>query len=290
MQRIVSAATVTTTGMLCKTFLNLGLASVTVNGLPTLMNALNDKERALGRGVVTVSNHISTLDDPLTWGVLPARTYWNTRMTRWSLGAADIIFTNPVFAAFFRNGQVLKTVRGDGIYQPALDSAIEKLQRGQWVHLFGEGKVCQSDTYVYENGKVKIPRFKWGIGRILMETTRPPVIIPMWLTGFDKLMPEGRKAPWKFLPRVGTQLSVTFGEPIPPEDIRVALAPGVRHGEGDVRSWVTDTGVVPSQGMQARDGGAEEESRRIRSAVTAVVQRRVEALGSVVQARLARGA
>ncbi|TFY69955.1 hypothetical protein EVG20_g2925 [Dentipellis fragilis] len=320
MQRIVSAATVTTTGLLCKAFLNLGLASVTVNGLPTLMNALNDKERALGRGVVTVSNHISTLDaewltrilakdsldDPLAWGVLPARTYWNTRMTRWSLGAADIIFTNPraedcarreVFSrAFFRNGQVLKTVRGDGIYQPALDSAIEKLQRGQWVrafsclvHLFGEGKVCQSDTYVYENGKVKIPRFKWGIGRILMETTRPPVIIPVWLTGFDKLMPEGRKAPWKFIPRVGTQLSVTFGEPIPPEDIKAALEPGIRHGEGDVRSWVTDTGVVPSQGLQARDMGAEEESRLIRSAVTAVVQQRVEALGSAVQARLTRG-
>jgi len=38
-----------------------------------------------------------------------------------------------IFSAFFRNGQVLKTIRGDGIYQPAVDAAIEKLAKGEWV-------------------------------------------------------------------------------------------------------------------------------------------------------------
>ena len=35
------------------------------------------------------------LDDPVVWGVLPARFYRDSRRTRWTLGAADIMFTNP---------------------------------------------------------------------------------------------------------------------------------------------------------------------------------------------------
>jgi len=95
MSKYASAATVTAIGLTCKTVLNLGLCTMTVRGLPTLMSALENSGREKGRGIITVSNHISTLDDPLTWGVLPIRTYWNSRMTRWVLGAADIMFTNP---------------------------------------------------------------------------------------------------------------------------------------------------------------------------------------------------
>lgn len=36
-------------------------------------------------------------------------------------------------------------------------------------------------------------------------------------------MPEGRSWPWKFLPRRGVALSVTFGEPVPQDDVRKAL-------------------------------------------------------------------
>lgn len=35
-----------------------------------------------------------SLDDPLTWGVLPARCFLNLRDMRWALGASDIMFTN----------------------------------------------------------------------------------------------------------------------------------------------------------------------------------------------------
>jgi hypothetical protein len=41
--------------------------------------------------------------------------------------------SDSVFSAFFREGQVLETFRGRGIYQPAVDTAIEKLDQGQWV-------------------------------------------------------------------------------------------------------------------------------------------------------------
>ena len=105
-----------------------------------------------------------------------------------------------VFSAFFRTGQVLETFRGKGVYQQSVDTAIEKLDQGNWVsvlvivlrmsyldldqvHFFGEGKVNQSHTFEKDENIIKLPRFKWGIGRVLMESAVQPVVIPMWLTG-----------------------------------------------------------------------------------------------------------
>jgi len=52
-----------------------------------------------------------------------------------------------------------------------------------------------------------------------MEANSHPTVIPVWLTGFDQLMPVGRKFPFNFLPRAGADLSITFGEPIPAEEL-----------------------------------------------------------------------
>jgi hypothetical protein len=43
------------------------------------------------------------------------------------------MFTNRLFSRFFNNGQVIETIRGGGIFQPAVDKAIELLQDGEWV-------------------------------------------------------------------------------------------------------------------------------------------------------------
>ena len=68
-----------------------------------------------------------------------------SRMNRWTLGgelqtwcrrltiASDIMFTNKLFSRFFDNGQVIETIRGGGIFQPAVDHAIKLLQDGEWV-------------------------------------------------------------------------------------------------------------------------------------------------------------
>ena len=52
-------------------------------------------------GPLALNPHACRLDDPLTWGILPAHTYLNSHMTRWSLGASDIIFTNPYGGATY---------------------------------------------------------------------------------------------------------------------------------------------------------------------------------------------
>ncbi len=49
----MSSITVTTIGLTCKAFLSSGLCTVTVNGLPTLVEALNSSQRENGCGVVT---------------------------------------------------------------------------------------------------------------------------------------------------------------------------------------------------------------------------------------------
>ncbi|KAG6866492.1 hypothetical protein C0991_003036 [Blastosporella zonata] len=299
MSWLVSRATVTAVGLTCKAVLNLGFCSVKVDGLHHLHSALHASARNAGQGIITgwltvhfhfcpadkhkVANHISTLDDPVTWGVLPTRYYLSSRTTRWALGASDVMFTNPIFSAFFRHGQTLETFRGKGVHQPAVDAAIHKLDQGEWVHLYGEGKINQPETYQTDaSGIARLPRFKWGVGRILMETLNPPVIVPMWLTGFDKLMPEGRSFPYKYLPRYGAQLSVTFGSPIPSEEILDAL--GTLTPKAPPPDAVKPVGWVKdkvSEQLQAPSIG-EEDLLKIRANVTAVIQRHVEGLGRSV--------
>ncbi|KAI8976415.1 acyltransferase-domain-containing protein [Trametes punicea] len=311
----LSRVTVSIVGLGSKAILNGYCSSVTVNGLEHLLKTLENDERNRGRGIITMSNHISTLDDPVAWGVLPARFYRDSRMTRWTLGASDIIFTNPyvpepcVFSTFFRLGQVIETFRGKGIFQPAVDAAIEKLNQGEWIHLFGEGKVNPASSDPASPNAARLLRFKWGVGRIIMEARKPPVIIPMWLTGFDKFMPEGRPFPYKYFPKPGAAISVTFGEPVPEKDVQDALEMLVRERKlpeapRSTSGGLADpsrpqeegrSGAVAEQGWLGRpvshaveavggepsreDPELAREIARVRSAVTAVIQREVEALG-----------
>ncbi|KAJ7591405.1 acyltransferase-domain-containing protein [Mycena floridula] len=208
---------------------------------------------------MTVSNHISTLDDPLTWGILPASSFFTSRTTRWTLGASDVMFTNPVFSEFFRRGQVIETFRGKGVFQKAIDVAIQKLDQGHWLHFYPEGKINQPSTYPRdEQGGAYLPRFKWGIGRTLASTSNMPSIIPMWITGFDRMMPEGRRWPFKYLPRLRTHLTITFGAPLPAEELAGLIA-AIRHDEK-----ICDKDTV------------------LRTAITTHIHRRLQALGKSV--------
>ena len=53
MQRALSAATLTVVGLTCKAYLNSGLCSISIRGLPYLLDALNSSERKHGQSVVT---------------------------------------------------------------------------------------------------------------------------------------------------------------------------------------------------------------------------------------------
>ena len=156
---------------------------------------------------------------------------------------------------------------------------------------------AMSPIYIYETPLVDILHpFVPSSGRILMETPRPPTIIPMWITGaflpstshlspirihtqpgFDKLMPEGRHAPWKYLPRPGARLSVTFGTPVSPAAVYSALG------------TMTRDQVVPRAAAEAEVEAQRRKDRDVRIALTDVVQHAVEALGRQVSGDLLTG-
>jgi len=109
-------------------------------------------------------------------------------------------------------------------------------------------------------------------GRILMETNVTPTVIPMWISGFDKLMPEGRAFPYKYLPRIGARLTVTFGKPVPHHELKEALSlkmPSKRNGA-----------------TKAHGGVEQVYASLVRQKVTAVIHRHVEALGRSVSGKL----
>jgi len=92
-------------------------------------------------------------------------------------------------------------------------------------------------------------------------------------------MPEGRRAPWRFFPRRGVSLSVTFGAPLPEASVRTTLG----MGSGVRDSWRDDG----SDEGYVKGGAVAEVEMRI--AVTELVQRAVEVLGRQVSGNLLTG-
>ncbi|KAI1144605.1 acyltransferase [Hypoxylon sp. FL0543] len=131
--RLASTIVMGLTSALSRGFL-YGLNSVEVVGLERFLDVLDERKdiEKRQRGLITVSNHISVLDDPIIWGVLPLKYGFNPSNHRWGLGAHDICFKNKFLGTFFYAGQVLPTHRfkhspQGGLFQPTIPQAIRLL-------------------------------------------------------------------------------------------------------------------------------------------------------------------
>ncbi|OMP03289.1 Tafazzin [Corchorus olitorius] len=203
--RMLQAVAVPLLGNVCHVFMN-GLNRVQVYGLEKLHDALLNRPR--NKPLLTVSNHVASMDDPLVIAsLLPPRVLLDAQNLRWTLCASDRCFNNPVTAAFFRSVKVLPVSRGDGIYQKGMDMAILKLNSGGWVHIFPEGSRSR------DGGKVVRPS-KRGVGRLVLDADTTPIVLPFVHTGMQDIMPIGAN-----FPRIGKTVTVLIGDPIHFDDI-----------------------------------------------------------------------
>lgn len=157
--------------------------------------------REAGRGLLTVSNHCSVLDDPFLLGALvPMPLALDARRARWSVCSQEVCFSRgAMLSAFFGAGKTLPIKRGGGIDQPALGALAEKLARGDWVHLFPEGHVHQGNRIGYGRGSHENERdaaiakkfgfLKRGTAKLIAHAPRPLLVVPLVHSGMDNLMP-----------------------------------------------------------------------------------------------------
>ncbi|KAF2074086.1 hypothetical protein CYY_004615 [Polysphondylium violaceum] len=200
--KIVSRVLMASVGLLCKFWLGFNTVTVHNGDLLTQQVEKTHKER---NPLITVCNHISNLDDPICWGILPVNLICNASSARWTLGASNILFSNQLRSKFFELGKCIKIVRGDGIYQEGMTEVIDRLTEGQWLNIFPEGRVNQSGSLLY---------FKWGVGRMVAECFRKtgitPTVLPIYHNGLQHSMPLGQKA----IPRPFQKLDIFVGETI----------------------------------------------------------------------------
>ncbi|KAI6700302.1 hypothetical protein NL676_014626 [Syzygium grande] len=174
------------------------LNTTTVHNADTLLRLA--RHRPPGVPLLTVSNHMSTLDDPAMWGF---KGFPSTDATkaRWVLAAEDICFKNAVLSYFFRLGKCIPITRGGGIFQEHMNEALERLSDGEWLHTFPEGKVSQEDG--------PIRRLKWGTASLIDRAPVTPIVLPIVHHGLHEVMPEnyfrGRRPPVPLCPEEGNK-------------------------------------------------------------------------------------
>lgn len=230
--RLLSRMAVFSVGLASKLFFK-AWHKTNVVGLSNLEQGFL-KAKQENRGILTIMNHVSVLDDPLVWGgTLPLSRLSNPDKMRWTLGAKDICFRNAFESIFFSLGQVLSVERfGRGPDQSAIDAAVTLLSRGRWVHIYPEGFVHQP----YEPFEGTLRYFHWGVSRLVLESgPKAPIVLPIYGKGLQTVYPEDKVK--RFLGyRSHEPITYVFGQPLGEnlvEDLRSQWAQVASNARGN---------------------------------------------------------
>lgn len=195
-------------GTLCRIFMRQ-TNSLTVHDQHHFDAAL---ARPDGTGLLSVSNHNATIDDPhLLSSIVPySALLWRAgREMRWGVCARDVCFRpGSVLERWADSAKVLPIERHGGVWQPDLDTIIGKLCHGAWVHYFPEGKIRQDG---------RIHPFRRGVGRLVAGVDDPGAlqVLPFYHMGCDAIQPTTPSSKTLFTwPTFGTEVHVIFGAPV----------------------------------------------------------------------------
>lgn len=190
---------------LCKWFVTM-FSRTRIHGMENLESLLTDTTNRDDRPIITFSNHISALDDPIMWGWISRKISYSFKDARWVLGAQEITFPSPLVAFFSFRAKILPIVRGLGLKQPGMSMAKEAIYNGDWLHIFPEGRVNMSSSAI-------LTPLRWGISQLIIEyylkSKQLPHIVPIVLKGIDDVLPYGSRIK---IPRLFKSIEIVIGE------------------------------------------------------------------------------
>ena len=200
-------------------------------------------KRGRGTPLITVSNHCSSLDEPLLFSALVP---WPMKQwqLRWSLCNDDMFFKlGPVFAQlFFAAARGLPIYRGRSIDQPTFREFCSKARDGGWCHIFPEGRIWQ--PWKLQKEARRLGPLRPGVGKLIAHCEREdPVVIPFYHTGMHRVLPQvPNSRAQAFPPKTGNTLRVRVGQPIPVGDLLAEYRERrqqARAAEGITDTWTT---------------------------------------------------
>lgn len=96
---------------------------------------------------------------------------------------------------------MLPVERGQGLMQPYMDAVIDKLNAGDWVHMFPEGTRSRDQ---------RLQPMKRGVGRLVLAPSTTPLVVPFYHVGMEQVLNHGQKIPFTF----GNRMTIVVGQPL----------------------------------------------------------------------------
>ena len=108
-------------------------------------------DRPEGVGLLTVSNHVTTIDSAaLPSPVIPAKKLFDARNCGyWNLAREDQTHNNLGVSMITSLVKIMPIHRGGGVFQIALTNFIQRIRNGDWGHIFPEGRTYQVFTLFF---------------------------------------------------------------------------------------------------------------------------------------------